>query len=321
MARRVATAVLRSSAVNCAVRAIARLRGHQLVLVYHRLGPVLASEYEIVPTVPVDVFRAHLQALGEVVDLVALDEVVARSGGSRRRPTVAVTFDDDLLSHVEHALPVLQQSRVRAAFFLSGRALHGCGPYWFQQLEALLSTYGAARTATLLAVPDAPATILATVCEQRADVRRRVNELAAQLPQPDMLGPSAIHALGAAGMTVGFHTVDHDQMLSLDDPALADAVCRGRNELAAAAGTSVNYFAYPHGKADVRAAAAVRRAGYAAAFTGNARPIRRGDDPHCYGRWEPGPLTVDDLLVNLAVRLHRASPGGSRPLESWTSAS
>jgi hypothetical protein len=29
---------------------------------------------------------------------------------------------------------------------------------------------------------------------------------------------------------------------------------------------------------------------------------------HRLGRWEPGPLGVDDLLATLTVRLHRASP-------------
>jgi hypothetical protein len=82
---------------------------------------------------------------------------------------------------------------------------------------------------------------------------------------------------------------------------------RGREDLAAAAGAPVNYFAYPHGKADTRSATAVRRAGFNAAFTGLPQPVRDGDDCHRLGRWEPGPLGVDDLIVNIAVRLHRAA--------------
>jgi hypothetical protein len=106
-------------------------------------------------------------------------------------------------------------------------------------------------------------------------------------------------------MTVGFHTVGHDTLPDLDDPTLEDAVSRGCEDLAATAGAAVRYFAYPHGKADTRSAVAVRRAGFNAAFTGLAQPVRYGDDVHRLGRWEPGPLGVDDLLVNVAVRLHR----------------
>ena len=56
---------------------------------------------------------------------------------------MAVTFDDDLRSHVDYALPTLRQLGVPAAFFLSGRALHGQNVYWFQQLETLLKAHDA----------------------------------------------------------------------------------------------------------------------------------------------------------------------------------
>jgi peptidoglycan/xylan/chitin deacetylase (PgdA/CDA1 family) len=315
-ARRVATTLLRSSTVSGAVRTLARMRGHRLVLVYHRLGPAVPGGCEIVPSVPVDVFRAQLHALCEVVDVVTIDELLAfdRSPpGDRSRPAVALTFDDDLPSHAEHALPVLREVGVPAAFFLSGRVLHGLGSYWFQQLEALLIAYGERRTAALLCVPDGQADRLAQTCEERVDLRHRVSELAAGLSTPDILERDAIASFAAAGMTVGFHTVEHDRLSDLDDQALENAVSRGRENLAAVAGAAIRYFAYPHGKADTRSAMAVRRAGFSAAFTGRTQPVRGTDDVHRLGRWEPGPLGVDDLLVTMAVRLHRT---GLSPLRS-----
>ncbi len=304
--------------VNGAARAIASARGHRLVLVYHRLGVAAPAGCEVVPSVPVSLFKAQLQALGAVVDFVALEEIIAenrgRSGGHQHGPRVAVTFDDDLPSHVEHALPVLQELGVPATFFLSGRALHGLGAYWFQHLEALLIAYGVRRTAAKLSTPGSSAAPLVLACERSADLRRRVSELAEDLPAPGVLQGDGIAALGAAGMTIGFHTVGHDRLPDLDDAALEVAVSRGREDLAAAAGSAVRYFAYPHGKADARSAIAVRRAGFDAAVTGAARPVRDRDDRYCLGRWEPGPLGVDDLLVNLAIRLHRAG----RPIgKTW----
>src|SRR5215208_7065957 len=150
--RRSATALLGDRRVNDAVRALARARGHRLVLVYHRVGDTGRPGCEIIPSVPVDVFRAQIQGLGNIVDLVSLDEILADPAGTSgtRRPAVSVTFDDDLPSHVSHALPVLRECGVPAAFFLSGRSLHGLGPYWFQQLEALLVAHGTVRTSTLL---------------------------------------------------------------------------------------------------------------------------------------------------------------------------
>jgi peptidoglycan/xylan/chitin deacetylase (PgdA/CDA1 family) len=129
---------------------------------------------------------------------------------------------------------------------------------------------------------------------------------------PGILKRDAIKALSAAGMTIGFHTVEHDLLPELNGAALDNAVVRGREDLAAAAGTAVHYFAYPHGKADTQSAAAVRRAGFTAAFTGFPQPVRDGDDRHRLGRWEPGPLSGDDLLVNIAVRFHRIGPPSAR---------
>jgi len=315
--RRSAATLLGVRGVNRAVRAVAAARGHALVLVYHRLGPPRPAGTQVVPSVPVDHFRAQLHALGELVDFVPLDAVVNGTGhhDSGRRPAVAVTFDDDLPSHVDQALPLLRESSVPATFFLSGRALQGRGPYWFQHLEILLDAHGASRTAALLQLPDSGTDALAIACERDAEMRRRVTTLASDLPSPPLLQPAAMAALAAGGATIGFHTLDHEALPDLDDAGLDDALGRGRDDLATAVAAPLRFFAYPHGKADARTATAVRRAGFDAAFTGRRQPVRRGDDRHQLGRWEPGPLAVDDLLVELAVRLHVAdSPAvRSRP--------
>jgi peptidoglycan/xylan/chitin deacetylase (PgdA/CDA1 family) len=310
--RRTATAALRAGLVRSAVMALARLRGHRLVLVYHRVGDPIPPDCEIVPSVPVDMFRRQVQALGEVADLVSLDSLASEADSDSpaaraRRPMVALTFDDDLPSHVQHALPILREHSVPAAFFLSGRSLHGLGAYWFQQLETLLIAYGALRTAALLHTTETTTAGLMRACEGNALLCRRVSELAAALPAPPVLRPDAISALAAGGMTIGFHTVDHDVLPMLDEPALQHAVSDGRAELAAATGASVRYFAYPHGRSDRRSAAAIRDAGFRAAFTGVPSPTRAGTDGFRVGRWEPGPLAVDELLVKLAVRIHRTA--------------
>lgn len=306
LARRAGLEMLRLPAVSSAVRALAAVRGHRLVLVYHRVGPQLPAGAGVVPSVPTDVFRAQLQALAAVADLVPLDEAMA--GGVGSRPKVALTFDDDLPSHAEQTLSVLRDLGVPATFFLSGRALHDLGAYWFQQLDALLVAHGLARTAALLGLPTATVDGLAMACEGDARLRRRVGELAADVPDPGILDRDGIARLTAAGMAVGFHTVDHGIMPAMDADTLHDAATRGRDALAAVAGHPLRFFAYPHGKADPRTAAAVRRAGFAAAWTGQPAPLRAGADPFRLGRWEPGPLAAGDLLARLAVRLHRAAP-------------
>jgi peptidoglycan/xylan/chitin deacetylase (PgdA/CDA1 family) len=320
--RRAATALLGAGPVNRALRALARARGHRLALIYHRVGDALPSGCALIPSVSAAIFRAQLQALREVVDLVALDDILVprdeRPALLPRalRPAVAVTFDDDLPSHTAYALPVLRELAIPAAFFLSGRALHGLGPYWFQQLEAVLRAHGEARTAALLGLKTPnPGVGWVRHCEGDATVRRDISALAANLPVPGILTRDDLTALGAAGMTIGFHTVDHPILPGMEDAGLTQAITRGRDELARAAGTRVRYFAYPYGQADTRTAAAVAHAGFEAAFTGRPEPLRSRSNRYHLGRWEPGPLGVDDLLVKLAVRLHRAAPEpAQRPL-------
>jgi hypothetical protein len=191
LARRGITWMLRSRPIHRALCAIACARGRGLVLVYHRLRPSAAGPYDVIPTVSIDVFRSHLQTLGEIADLVTLGELLAPVNARHHirsaRPAVAVTFDDDLPSHLDHALPVLLEKLVPAAFFLSGRALHGLGPYWFQQLEALLASHGAAAIATRLGMAASPPDTLSLVCERHPELRRRVAEICGDVPEPSIL--------------------------------------------------------------------------------------------------------------------------------------
>jgi peptidoglycan/xylan/chitin deacetylase (PgdA/CDA1 family) len=313
IARRGVTLLLRSPVVNRAVRALARARGHSLVLVYHRVGPLTNPECQVVPSVAQDLFRAQLQALGDIVDFVRLDDLLAsaraaRGALSHRRLSIAVTFDDDLPSHASHALPILRELQVPAAFFLSGRALHGRGPYWFQRLEALLTTHGPAHTAALLGQPTCTPAMLALACEQHLELRQRVADVSAYVPETHVLDREDLRELAAAGMTIGFHTVEHPVLTLMSDPALQVAVRHGRERLAAAAGRPVRYCAYPHGKSDARVALAVRMAGFDAAFTGRPEPLCPRHDRFAIGRWEPGAIGVDDVLVKLALYLHRPMP-------------
>jgi peptidoglycan/xylan/chitin deacetylase (PgdA/CDA1 family) len=314
--RRLAFDVLRVPTLNQALRVLAHTRGRRLVLVYHRVEPAVTRALEIIPSVPVEVFRAQLELLREVVDFVTLDELIgwrtprAQTAGAARRPAVAVTFDDDLRSHVEHALPVLRALKVPATFFLSGRVVNGQSAYWFQQLEALLEAHGPGHTASVLGVPDiAWNSAFMYRCERDSSLRRRIAEASADLPGCEVLDRAGMATLAAAGMAIGFHTVSHRILPDLDDAAIDEAVTRGRAELAAATGAPIEYFAYPYGRFDSRAADAVRRAGFRAAFTGQPVAVQRGDDVYSLGRWEPGLTAGDDLLAKLTVRLHRGASG------------
>jgi peptidoglycan/xylan/chitin deacetylase (PgdA/CDA1 family) len=293
-----------------AVRAAAR-RGHGLALVYHRVtadGDVAGGE--VVPSLGRSRLRAQLEALAELGDVVDLPRLLDPPA-SRRRPRFALTFDDDYPHHTAHALPVLRDVGAPGTFFLSGRALHGLGPYWWERLEALVAADGVERAGRALGIRGDSPQALATACERDPAARSRLAALATGVVGRP-LGVDGIRTLAAAGMTVGFHTLEHLLLPDLDSDRLAAALTTGREELAAATGRPMTLLAYPHGKADQRVARATRAAGYTAAWTGWPRPARPGDDRFLLGRWEPGPLDVDAFVASVAVRLHRAAPGARR---------
>jgi peptidoglycan/xylan/chitin deacetylase (PgdA/CDA1 family) len=303
--RRLATRALRVRAVNQAARAIAAARGRSLVLVYHRVDPDGSRPSLLVPSVPEALFRRQVQALGELGEIVPLAELLG-APPPHRRSRFALTFDDDYQSHADPVLPVLNGLGIQGTFFLSGRSLHGLGPYWFEVLEWLIDTHGLQEVAGRLGIPSRSPVELAVACE-RDPQRQRLLERAAGQP-PVHLQPEQIQALAAATMTVGFHTLRHPTLPALPDSALVQVLTEGRGELTSVTGGSLDFFAYPHGKADHRVAAQVQAAGYTAAWTGLPNAMRSGDDPFLLGRWEPGALDLDDFLVKVAVRLHRSRP-------------
>ena len=267
--KRAARRALRSKSVGEAVRAIAALRGRGLVLVYHRVTQTETSTPEVVPVVPSTLFRRQLEAFADVGDIVPL-ETLLRDRDRHARPRFAITFDDDYITHVADALPVLRALDARATFFLSGRALHRLGSYWFELLERLLRERGTDAVGRLLGSSTDRIDELIAVCERDPTLHEVLANEA--VDDPRHLDRSQIETLSDAGMAIGFHTLHHEILTRLDDEEVDAAVTVGRSELEAVVGRPVVHFAYPHGKADRRVADIVRNAGYDAAWTG--RPGR-----------------------------------------------
>ena len=300
--RVLAERALHAGGVREAVRRIGAVRGHSLVLVYHRVAPGEPTAREVVPSVSTELFRRQLEALGEVGEIAPLD-VLVQDRDRHARPRFALTFDDDYVTHVDHALPVLKALDVPATFFLSGRALHGLGSYWFEVLERLIDAVGVVEISRLLNVQTEGLDALIAACENNSALQKIVE--AEGTDGPSHLDRSQIEALLNAGMAVGFHTLHHEILTRLRDDELEASLTIGRRELERVVGRPLPHFAYPHGKADLRTAAKVRDAGYEAAWTGRPQPMHRRDDRYLLGRWEPGRSDVDDFLVGAAVRLTR----------------
>jgi hypothetical protein len=102
-----------------------------------------------------------------------------------------------------------------------------------------------------------------------------------------------------AGLAVGFHTLRHYDLRTLDDEALGVALTEGRSEL--------TLIAYPHGKCDDRVAAAARAAGFEHGFTGEAKAVRATDDPLRLGRVQPARGSLGEFALQLTAALGSAA--------------
>jgi peptidoglycan/xylan/chitin deacetylase (PgdA/CDA1 family) len=254
---------------------------------------------------PSHVFRQQIHALLEVGEVVALEELL-HGRRSCRRPRFAITLDDDYLSHHDVVLPALRGLGVTATFFLCGRSLYGMGPTWFEVLDRLIRREGLEGACRLIGARARSIEELAVACEGSEAMRDAVmSQRGAAEWVNDQLQGTHIVALAEAGMAVGFHTLKHLVLPSLDDEPMRREMVEGRDALAAVSSQSISLFAYPHGKADVRTARAVRDAGYRAAVTGRPGATNRRSNPFLLPRWEPGPLGTDAFLVGIAARLIR----------------
>jgi peptidoglycan/xylan/chitin deacetylase (PgdA/CDA1 family) len=297
-----AKSALSVGVVGDAVRMMAAVRGRSLVFVYHRVVRGTPSRRGVVPVIPSDVFQRQVEALAEVGEIRPLGALLEERD-RHARPRFALTFDDDFVEHAEHVVPILRAIGASATFFLSGRALLGLGTYWFERLDRLIDARGEHEVRRLLDVGSPGVDALIAACENDPALQRVVE---GEVPEdPCDLDRSSIEAIHDAGFDVGFHTLRHQILTRLADGELEAALTEGRRELEQVVGRSLLHLAYPHGKADERTAASVRDAGFTGAWTGRPTPMQRRSDPYILGRWEPGPLGVDDLLVGVAVKLTR----------------
>jgi peptidoglycan/xylan/chitin deacetylase (PgdA/CDA1 family) len=284
---------------NSLLRRIAAERGRGLVLVYHRVG---ASGSHVVPTISEELFTHQLTLLTELGPIVPAEELLRPERSDSVR--FALTFDDDYRSHREQVLPILLENRVPATFFLSGRSLFGLPRYSFEVIDDLLATGSLTKLERTLGIEASDGETLLALCAADPSVAKRVEEFS-QMP-PEHLKATDVAAMVAAGMTIGFHTLEHPDLPSLSDADLALAVARGRDDIESAAGVTIRLFAYPYGRTDERVSEAVARAGYAAAFTGVPGPVTGRTRPYQVPRWEPGPLDERAFVAEIAIRLNRA---------------
>ncbi len=285
------------------------VRGAALVI--HAVGPVAGDgPCEIDPPIAASRLEAWVAYLARRYVLVRAAELLAaaRDRSPGERIPIALTFDDDLQSHLDYAAPILTRHGVVATAFL-------CSPD-AAVLVARAAAGNRRRSARSRDLPGLPSELtadalarrpwaigrLAKAIEELQPDRRATVALVLSELVPDVQAPldaAGARALCDAGWEIGFHTQRHDLLLQLDDASLAGALRDGSERLPVRPRT----LAYPHGKAGTRESTAARAAGYEAAFTGVPEVVTERSDPHLVGRLQPDTATNGKFALQLARAL------------------
>jgi peptidoglycan/xylan/chitin deacetylase (PgdA/CDA1 family) len=295
---RVAIKSMLSVPVSVALRG-SKLRAG-LILLYHDVGDRDGDpERELVPPISRARFARQLAFLRRHYRVVELSDLQAAAAARRRgeRFPVAVTFDDDLGHHVTHALPELRAANVPATFFLCGSFLKEPRDYWWQRLQRAVD--GGADVAPLVGsgtIHGQGLVMEALAPELRDDAADGLGQLAGPAPQSELLTADDARRLPR----VGFHTVRHDALTTLDDEQLAHALTDGRQGLAEVTGYPIDTIAYPHGQFDSRVVKAVREQGFLIGVTSRQEAVTPDADPLALGRYVP---SVDASIGHFALGL------------------
>jgi len=313
---------LRLRAADALIRILQRTdRLAGVVLVYHRVGdPHGDPDLELDPGLASALFEQQLDLLAQRYQLVPAAEVLPRAALRRRGDAfpVAITFDDDLVSHASVAAPILRRRAVPATFFLSGTNRRG----WWHDLERAVATgslvpddlpevepglVSAALAGRPRAIHRLAALIEALPPTRRDEAHQRL--LASASPggcETAVVDAAGIRAIVASGGRIGFHTLGHYDLRTLDDASLSRELTAGRDALEKVGGSAIDAVAYPHGKSDVRIAAAAASAGFRFGFTTDGGAVTQETDPLRLPRVQPDCRSLGRFSLLLARTLRFA---------------
>jgi peptidoglycan/xylan/chitin deacetylase (PgdA/CDA1 family) len=299
-----------------------RLTGRRagVALMYHRVEPRQGDVgREFTPPASTRLFDRHLRHLRRFYRVVEAAELQTAAAERRRggRFPVAVTFDDDTISHVDHAAPLLRRHTLPATFFLNGLGLDGPSAYWWERLQAAFDAAGSweavlpaeiiedararARTSGKIGAWEITQAIEHLSVAERRVLSEAVRERLGSDPPECGLRREQVRRLVDDGHAIGFHGWHHEPLSLLPEQDMEAELDGGRPELEAVVGAPLRLIAYPHGKAGPREADAAATRGFRAGFTVAETAVTPSSHPLLQGRLDAQRLS----LARLASRMPR----------------
>lgn len=220
------------------------------------------------------------------VPVLSLGDGLSRIQAGDPRPFVALTFDDGYRDNYHNLYPLMLRHRLPFTIFVTTGLVDREMPMWWDVVERLGG--GSARN---LGHGSNPGCAGLTDQFKRLDVegqRRLVSDLARRLPAVSerqaydmaLTWPMLREMLASGLLTVGAHTRFHSLLGRLDSDGVRSELLDGRRRLEEQLDIAVPFLAYPFGQPDEVGAKTydiAARAGFTAAFTTEARPLRASD--------------------------------------------
>ncbi|HZL86225.1 MAG TPA: polysaccharide deacetylase family protein [Candidatus Krumholzibacteria bacterium] len=296
-----------------------------LVLAYHRVTPPEQEPHWDYPhrTVTTTTFERQLRSLRHLYRFVSMQELqdILESKKPLRRHVALVTFDDGYRDNYEHALPILKQHGVPAAFFLSLGFVGERRNFWFDRLADACRVWesGDPKRARLRSLLPAPLAAIFEARSPRAERLQRAVQFVARLPvqerrallkrltpepqnaeheQSQALTWTEVRQLREQGMSIGAHGLTHTTLTRMSTENAKRELGESIAGVARGSGAPVVAFAYPHGATDADVAQWASEAGVRLGFTLEPRENQLGDDPMRLGRH------------NICEQTSRAANGG-----------
>lgn len=278
------------------LNAIMRRRRRQdlVALSYHGVleGNRRAADRNIYgTTVSTHEFEGHLAFLKRHFHPVRASEAEEWAHGERELPpnAVLVTFDDGFRNNLTHAAPLLMRYGVPAILFVATGYLGTRRILWPQELYEIAVRWPREEIphpggTTVFSLAGARRARARQLCEQAkrmpmSTVSAYLDALRQETPLPEDVADSDVYAFltweqarqwTSLGFDIGSHTVSHWILTGCREQELRRELEDSKRDIERRLGVACTSFCYPNGGPkdwSAEAAAAVRAAGYRAAYT------------------------------------------------------
>ena len=233
-------------------------RGRKLILAFHNVVPDQERPWgEAALHLPLRTFRAYLEILMELCNLVPLQLLLSEPSSPEGPPQVAITFDDAYSGSVDATWGVLIPNAIPATIF-APPGLLGQGGFWWDRLAAALggSLPTAVRNHCLNELGGDHEAVLSWAKDEGMTLEEA----------PDHVCPTVENELlrlcESGSVSIESHAWSHRNLAALCDEDLHNELGRARRWVQERSLGPADVVAYPYGLASTAVYRSARKVGH-----------------------------------------------------------